>query len=525
MEREFTMEAEKISILVEAAQKGDKNAFEELYFATNNLGYFLAYNITHDEEAAKDILQDSYINAFTNIKSLKSSESFQKWFNIIVVNGSKNYIVKNKPGLFLEYDKHIDAEFEDEMMSDDFIPEKALDNKEVQNMLKEIIDNLPDDQRLCILMYYYQQIDVKGISKQLGIAEGTVRSRLYYGRQYIKKRVEALEKGGIKLYGAAPVPVTIWALQGGEGSILAPEIATAIYSSIASSVIPVAAGAAATIGTKLLMVGIGAVIIITGSCFGINYLLNNQPPLENPQPTVQETVITTQPPETEKPTQTATTEATEPAAETTTEETVPTVEETQPLQLQNQITTEVPVQYTQSEESTIQPTEAKKTTFNYIISENKIIITKYTGNETDVVIPKYIDGMTVSELGEKAFADNKFITSVEVPDSINEIKDGLFSGCYALKKVALPETIERIGIYAFSYCDNLDEVNIPNSVKEIGYCAFLDCTTIKEITIPKNTESIGINAFANTPNLTLQCYKDSYAQEYAEKYSLQYNIK
>lgn len=524
------MEAEKISRLVEAARKGDKDAFEKLYYATNKSGYFLAYNITHDEEAAKDILQDSYINAFTNIKSLKKKENFQKWFNVIVVNGSKNFIVKNKPNLFSEYDGDIDTPFDDEMMNDDFIPEKSLDNKEIRETLKKIIDSLPDDQRLCVLMYYYEQMSTKSIAKQLEVAEGTVRSRLYYGRLHIKKKVEALEKDGIKLYGAMPVPLTIWALQASQEGMLASSVSAAIYGGISSSVSFAAGASAAAIGTKLLVGGISAAIIITGGVLGINYI-NSRQPQQAVKTELQTESTETQPAQAEVISPTIAVENTEPTVQTSAQQTTEAAEaETQSSEqpVQQVITTYYYPAET-SEQATQAPTlpadreEEKKVTFDYKVYENKIIIEKYTGDETNVVVPEFIDGMAVSEISEKAFADNKYIKSVEIPNGIDEIKDGLFTGCSDLERVALPDTVKRIGIYAFAYCDSLTDVNIPSTVKEIGYCAFRGCTVIKNISLPLQTESIGINAFADTPNLTLQCYKNSFAQQYAERYSLRYN--
>lgn len=516
------MEAKNISKLVEAAQKGDNDAFEKLYYATNKSGYFLAYNITHDEEAAKDILQDSYINAFTNIKSLKKKEKFQQWFNVIVVNKSKNYIIKNKPNIFSEYDAEKDFTFDDEMMNDDFIPEKSLDNKEIRKMLKEIIDSLPDDQRLCVLMYYYQQMDSKSIAKQLCIAEGTVRSRLYYGRLYIKKKVEALEKNGIKLYGAMPVPLAIWALKGAGNSMLTPSSQSAIYSKVASSVGAAGKATATAIGTRLLIGGIGAILVV-GGVFGINYIGNarlNEAPKQPVQATEEGTKIvsvSTLP--------TIATESTEQPTQMPTQPTEQTDAHTNQSMSGQQAQQEIITTYNYTTEAQTEPVNKaaeKIVTFDFKVYENKVTIVKYTGNETDVVVPSTIEGMAVNAIGEKAFADNKFITSVYIPAGINEISDGMFSGCSSLEKVFLPDSVQKIGIYAFAYCDNLKEVNIPSAVDSIGYCAFMDCTSLLSLHIPNVTASIGIDAFKGDEKLIIKCDKESYACQYAEKYKINY---
>lgn len=68
----------------------------------------------------------------------------------------------------------------------------------------EILDHLPEDQRVVIGMFYYEEMSVKDIAQTLGVSENTVKSRLSYGRKKIKEQVMDLEKRGTKLYNVAP---------------------------------------------------------------------------------------------------------------------------------------------------------------------------------------------------------------------------------------------------------------------------------------------------------------------------------
>ena len=79
-----------------------------------------------------------------------------------------------------------------------------MDQQEAKRLVMEILDHLPEDQRVVIGMFYYEEMSVKDIAQTLGVSENTVKSRLSYGRRKIKEQVLDLEKRGTKLYSVAP---------------------------------------------------------------------------------------------------------------------------------------------------------------------------------------------------------------------------------------------------------------------------------------------------------------------------------
>ena len=147
------------------------------------------------------------------LDSLNQPEYFQAWFNRIVSRRCYDYLRKKKSSLFT------DLENEDGDMIDwvddreDACPDLVLDHQETIKLVAEMIDSLPQDQRLCVIMYYRDNLSVSQIAKTLGISEGTVKSRLSYARRKVKTKVEALEKQGVKLYSVAPIPLLIWLLK------------------------------------------------------------------------------------------------------------------------------------------------------------------------------------------------------------------------------------------------------------------------------------------------------------------------
>ena len=162
--------------------------------------------------------------------------------------------------------------------------------------------------------------------------------------------------------------------------------------------------------------------------------------------------------------------------------------------------------------------------FDYELREDgTIMITGYSGTESDVVFPSKIDGKTVT--GIRALKGNKgMIESVTIPESvtffafafencknlkkatlsdgITQVAPGGFMNCTALKTVVIPDSVTVIAENAFTGCKNLESVTIPNKVESINDWAFSECTSLTSIKIPESVKEIRQSAFYGCTNLT-----------------------
>ena len=107
---------------------------------------------------------------------------------------------------------------------------------------------------------------------------------------------------------------------------------------------------------------------------------------------------------------------------------------------------------------------------------------------SDTIVPEGIRSIT-----RNAF-DNRHLTSIQLPDSLQEIGDYAFSNCDELKSIVLPVSLETIGDWAFSDCTSLGEVQLSNGLQHIGDYCFDDCA-IQYIDIPESVKKIGAFAF------------------------------
>ena len=124
---------------------------------------------------------------------------------------------------------------------------------------------------------------------------------------------------------------------------------------------------------------------------------------------------------------------------------------------------------------------------------------------TSIKIPSNVESngqtYTVTSIGNSAFA-NRYITSVDIPDSVTSIGYGAFSECISLTSVTIPDSVTSIGDFAFTHCAGLTSVTIPGSVTSIGDYAFSECSGLTSVDIPDGVTSIGDRAFGNCTELT-----------------------
>lgn len=156
--------------VVSQAMNGNEKAIEKIYSMTYAQGFSVAFQMMKHEQDALDVMQESYISAFRNLKNLEQPEKIKSWFNRIVANKCKDLLVKKKrnPQFFSDMQREDDdREFEESIMDENltFSPEESVDYSETKRLMKQILENLPDEQRLCVLMYYYDELSVGEIAE------------------------------------------------------------------------------------------------------------------------------------------------------------------------------------------------------------------------------------------------------------------------------------------------------------------------------------------------------------------------
>lgn len=177
---------------VEKAKQGDQQAKEVLYTETCQHMFFLAKSIVKSDEEAMDIIHDSYICVFQKLDNIKNLSGFKSYLRTTVVNRCKNYLSKKKP-LYLSDMTEDGEDFELEDINGE-IPDELLENKDVIECVRRVVESLPEEQRMCVILRYYDEMSLQEIADTLEVSLGTVKSRLSRASKKMRDEIERLEK-------------------------------------------------------------------------------------------------------------------------------------------------------------------------------------------------------------------------------------------------------------------------------------------------------------------------------------------
>lgn len=174
-------------LLVTRFKKGDENAFNELVNRYKEKIYYLAYKMIDDHAASLDISQKAFIKAHHSIQWFWGKSSFYSWIYRITINLCLNHFKKESRRREVPLDEHIAVK---EPLDWQRHPDKAMENKELQENLSKAIDSLPPRQKAVFVLHHQEGLTHKKIASLLGCTIGNVKANHF---QAIKKLREMLK--------------------------------------------------------------------------------------------------------------------------------------------------------------------------------------------------------------------------------------------------------------------------------------------------------------------------------------------
>jgi RNA polymerase sigma-70 factor (ECF subfamily) len=168
--------------LIERLQAGDNEALGELYDCYRSQVYRTALAITHDTAAAEDILQECFLKVHAYADRIDTSVPLAPWLYRVTVNLSYTWTVRRKKRR-ISLDAFIDRLVSPARHS----PEPTAERTEIQEAVQRAIDALPFGQKVVIVLHYLNGLSLKEIAYILDCPVGTVKSRLYYGRENLRE--------------------------------------------------------------------------------------------------------------------------------------------------------------------------------------------------------------------------------------------------------------------------------------------------------------------------------------------------
>ena len=137
----------------------------------------------------------------------------------------------------------------------------------------------------------------------------------------------------------------------------------------------------------------------------------------------------------------------------------------------------------------------------YSVSDGKATITDYTGTDTELVIPGMLGGYPVISVENELCRQNKKITSVVFPDTVENIGTRVLAWCSELESIVLPVNLRTLGGQAFFNCEKLKSIDLPHGLEKIGSSAFGLCYDLGDVYIPESVHEIGGGAFCGCESM------------------------
>jgi len=183
--------------LVEECRRGDPNAFSRLVAIHEGLVYNLAARLLGDPEEAKDVSQDVFLQVYRMLPRFEGRSSLKTWIYRIVVNQCRNrqrWWRRRRKDKALPLEELTPAENARLASPRAEDPEEALARREQGRRVQRALLRLSLDHRAVLLLREVEELSGAEIAQALGVAEGTVKSRLARARESLRQALTASER-------------------------------------------------------------------------------------------------------------------------------------------------------------------------------------------------------------------------------------------------------------------------------------------------------------------------------------------
>ena len=181
--------------LVEIARQGGENAIRLLVKRNNRRLFRVARAVVRDDAEAEDIVQETYVSAFTKLDSFRGSSRFSTWLTRIALNEALGRMRKRRPAAELsELDVADGANGGSVIMFPTSLKPPGADaelaRKQVRDLLEKAVDELPDAFRLVFIFRDIEEMSIEDTATQLSLKPETVKTRLHRARRLMRLAVE-----------------------------------------------------------------------------------------------------------------------------------------------------------------------------------------------------------------------------------------------------------------------------------------------------------------------------------------------
>lgn len=175
--------------LVGKALQGDEDAFTMLYERYHKRLEYIAYQLCKNSEDAKDAVQQTFMQIYTSLHTLRDPQRFYHWCCKIVHGKCTDMFRKNRDvTMDIDHSPLVSNMVEDR---DDFLPQQLMHITSDREVLLSMLDQLPPAQKQVVLMVYFEQLSMQDCASILNVPEGTVKSRLFTAKKALRQMISS----------------------------------------------------------------------------------------------------------------------------------------------------------------------------------------------------------------------------------------------------------------------------------------------------------------------------------------------
>jgi RNA polymerase sigma-70 factor, ECF subfamily len=179
--------------LIERARARDEAALRAIMQANNRRLYRLARGILRNDSEAEDVVQETYMRAFTHLDGFRGESGLSTWLSRIAINEALGRVRKRK--VHVELGELPEATLEAQIIKFPVScaagdPEKSMAQREIQRVVEHAVDELPDMFRMVLIARVMEGMNVEETAELLGVKPETVKTRLYRARAMLRENVE-----------------------------------------------------------------------------------------------------------------------------------------------------------------------------------------------------------------------------------------------------------------------------------------------------------------------------------------------
>jgi RNA polymerase sigma-70 factor (ECF subfamily) len=179
--------------LVRRSRARDEAAVRVLVRRYNRRLYRLARGILRNDAEAEDVVQETYVRAFTSLDRFRGDSSFATWLSRIAVNEALGRLRRSRPSV--EWDAAAEETLHAAVLhfppaSAGADPERTMEQREIRDLLERAIDTLPDSFRAVFIARMVEGLSVEETAELFGLRAETVKTRVHRARARLRTELD-----------------------------------------------------------------------------------------------------------------------------------------------------------------------------------------------------------------------------------------------------------------------------------------------------------------------------------------------